>query len=440
MQIPPVIELEEAAKRLVWDAVKKGTLKKLTPRLVRQTIETQLGLEERSLDASEYKSAITTATRSALNQDPPPSDEEENQESPAEVNKKRKPDIKHEEDDQPTPKSKGKSSATASKDREDEGSAKKKRKTIKTKKLESEEEAEENNDSEKASPTTTKKKRQKRKDTKQFKSLEHIPTSDMEQDEPGPVNIAGPSITKAVSPKKEKKGSPLRKKVVHSKSSKEAQNPESTPTNNQQIGAPDVVVADTVGRDVSSELTELDEPKPKQKAKAVNKEPKTTKTKEKGKKSARPSTTLSKDEESIKRLKSLVLACGVRKVWSKVFQDLDSPPQQIKKLKEILADLGMTGRMSMEQAKTIKQKRELAQELEDVQQFEKTVLGRSSRSRSQTTAKGAGVEEDDSEVEGSDSEDEGEGEAGPVPKRRPIQESHTDQCKKEYHGFFARSI
>jgi hypothetical protein len=42
---------------------------------------------------------------------------------------------------------------------------------------------------------------------------------------------------------------------------------------------------------------------------------------------------------------------------------LDTPQQQIKKLKEILADLGMTGRMSMEQAKAIKEKRELAKEL-----------------------------------------------------------------------------
>ena len=38
----------------------------LTPRLIRQTIEKQLGLEEASLDASEYKSAIKSATKSAL--------------------------------------------------------------------------------------------------------------------------------------------------------------------------------------------------------------------------------------------------------------------------------------------------------------------------------------------------------------------------------------
>ena len=30
---------------------------------------------------------------------------------------------------------------------------------------------------------------------------EHVPTSDMEQDEPGVLNVAGPSIMKTVSPK-----------------------------------------------------------------------------------------------------------------------------------------------------------------------------------------------------------------------------------------------
>lgn len=41
-------------------------IRELTPRLIRQMIEKQLGLEEASLDASEYKSAIKDATTSAL--------------------------------------------------------------------------------------------------------------------------------------------------------------------------------------------------------------------------------------------------------------------------------------------------------------------------------------------------------------------------------------
>ena len=43
------------------------SLRELTPRLIRQTIEKQFGLEETSLDASEYKSAIKfAAKKSAL--------------------------------------------------------------------------------------------------------------------------------------------------------------------------------------------------------------------------------------------------------------------------------------------------------------------------------------------------------------------------------------
>lgn len=61
-------------------------------------------------------------------------------------------------------------------------------------------------------------------------------------------------------------------------------------------------------------------------------------------------------------MQSLVLACGVRKVWSKLFKDLDSR-QQISKLKAMLADLGMTGRLSLEKAKEIRAKREFQQEL-----------------------------------------------------------------------------
>jgi ribosomal protein S2 len=58
----------------------------------------------------------------------------------------------------------------------------------------------------------------------------------------------------------------------------------------------------------------------------------------------------------------------VRQPWAKLFADL-SASQQIKKLKEILADLGMKGRTSMEQAKAIREKRELAQELGGVFAF-----------------------------------------------------------------------
>lgn len=50
-------------------------------------------------------------------------------------------------------------------------------------------------------------------------------------------------------------------------------------------------------------------------------------------------------------------------MWAKEFKDIEHPSGQISRLKQILSDLGMSGRMSLEQAKAIRERRELAQEL-----------------------------------------------------------------------------
>ena len=85
-----------------------------------------------------------------------------------------------------------------------------------------------------------------------------------------------------------------------------------------------------------------------------------------------------------------------------------------------------------------------------MQQFEKAVLGRSSRSRSKTTAKAGAVEDESENDKGTGSEDEND----EAPKRRPVSpmssfdvvasimiyETRSDQCKDKYYGFFARSI
>ncbi|KAH9926994.1 uncharacterized protein B0H18DRAFT_1004882 [Fomitopsis serialis] len=121
----------------------------------------------------------------------------------------------------------------------------------------------------------------------------------------------------------------------------------------------------------------------------------------KARKSKQPSKELTKDEETIKRLKSLVVACGVRKQWAKEFKGMDRPSEQIRRLKQILSDLGMAGRMSLEQAKAIREKRELAQELEDVKNFEQSVVSnkRASRLKEKTqTTEEAPEEESDEDV------------------------------------------
>lgn len=44
----------------------------------------------------------------------------------------------------------------------------------------------------------------------------------------------------------------------------------------------------------------------------------------------------------------------------KEFANIEKPSKQVARIKEILSELGMTGRLSMEKAKAIREKRELA--------------------------------------------------------------------------------
>lgn len=128
---------------------------------------------------------------------------------------------------------------------------------------------------------------------------------------------------------------------------------------------------------------------------------------------------------------SFVAACGVRKQWAREFKDSTLPSEQIKRLRGILAELGMEGRLSMEKAKEIKEKRELAKELgtpscplhlhflvltcslvEDVQNFEAAVVsGKPFRATPDSTsmskkAQDQSVEESASEKSASESESE----------------------------------
>jgi hypothetical protein len=114
----------------------------------------------------------------------------------------------------------------------------------------------------------------------------------------------------------------------------------------------------------------------------------------------------------------------------------DRPSQQIKRLREILTELGMSGRMSLEQAKSIRAKRELAQELEDVASFGKKWAGeegeKKGKSKNETSSndeeevprKGRNVSREvkKSAEEGSDGEESEE--VGP--KRRKVSDEFGD--------------
>lgn len=96
------------------------------------------------------------------------------------------------------------------------------------------------------------------------------------------------------------------------------------------------------------------------------------KPKAKSTRAKKPVEPLSKEEETVKELKALVRACGVRKMWARELNGLDFD-SQITHIRKILSDLGMKGRMSAEKAAKIRDRRELAQELDDVQRFGRAV-------------------------------------------------------------------
>ncbi|KAG6381730.1 hypothetical protein JVT61DRAFT_334 [Boletus reticuloceps] len=148
------------------------------------------------------------------------------------------------------------------------------------------------------------------------------------------------------------------------------------------------------GDQMESELSSvIDEPRTnRQKKQEKSVKPQKDEKKKRGKKEV-----LSKDEETVNKLKGIVVACGVRKVWKKEFEGLDKPSQQIKRLHSILSDLGMTPRYTLEKAKAIRGQRELAQELKDVQEFDKATKGRAKGLRSSSET-GVSTEQDDSDV------------------------------------------
>lgn len=122
------------------------------------------------------------------------------------------------------------------------------------------------------------------------------------------------------------------------------------------------------GHDSESEMSVvLDEAPPKRK-KSTSIGPKTkTQPKAKAAKPAKPSE-LSEEEQTIKRLQGELLKCGVRKLWHRELATYDTPKAKINHLKQMLKDVGMTGRFSEQKAKAIKERRELEADLEAVQE------------------------------------------------------------------------
>lgn len=130
-----------------------------------------------------------------------------------------------------------------------------------------------------------------------------------------------------------------------------------------------------VAADSESELSVLVDEEPKRKRKGRN--PRSTKPATK--KSGGPKSRVTKgtdqsadpDAEEIKRLQGWLVKCGCRKMWYKELAPYDTPKLKIRHLKEMLSDIGMTGRFSIEKATQIREERELKADLEAVQEGDK---------------------------------------------------------------------
>ncbi|KAJ4473353.1 hypothetical protein C8J55DRAFT_562872 [Lentinula edodes] len=369
--------IRDMTRKMVLDAGKNGTLSKLTPRTIRERLENDLGLEDHALKP--LKDVIKDAITKALDNEDVDENEEEKEEQ---MNLEADVEVKKPTAKEKKKKAEGKPPAKKSSNKPPRSELSSPEAPAKGKKRKSEA-------ADGAGSSKTKKPRvssdAKSKDKKAFASAAVVPpSSDFEDNIPAKPTKDNLFSADETTPKKPLLPDDL--KVVASSNKPLAIEPEEQPDKSD------------------SELSVLIDEPPKRKKKGKAKEPSEANENKERKKRGTASATLSKDEETIKRLKSLINACGVRKVWSKMFKDIsDSPSRQIALLRKMLADLGMTGRLSMDQAKSIKEKRELASELADVQSFEQTIKNQSSR-----RSRSAATKEESAEAESEKASDEEE--------------------------------
>ncbi|THV49784.1 hypothetical protein BGAL_0179g00090 [Botrytis galanthina] len=138
------------------------------------------------------------------------------------------------------------------------------------------------------------------------------------------------------------------------------------------------------------------------KSKSTSSKPsKTTKTAKPKAAKAKTTAELTPNEQLIKTLQSQLVKCGIRKIWAFELKKCETENAKIKHLKNMLTEIGMTGRFSEGRAREIKEMRELQADLEAVKEGEKAWgMGRSSR------RSGSGVKEDKKKSEISDDDDD----------------------------------
>lgn len=385
--VPGAVELEEATVAMLRKACKDGVVNDLTVRMVRQELEQQFSLAPGTLDANEHKATIKAAVLTNLDEIRASMDARQSLELAA----KKKPDH-----------TVSPSKKRGSDRKEQKGASKRTRKAkvVVSSAEESETEARKERKSREVPSGFPKKSKSQAKpeingsklvveSNSKLKSKAIIDTS---EDEP---------MEKPTSPRTAKE-----KKPVQTTPSKLTNKPPSNEISSVELKrsgnpAPSSSKIDAVSKpqpsppkaraavddpDEGSELSSVvDEPPKKKRKKQGESDSRTSK---RGKKSKEP---LPKDEATVGKLKAIIVACGLRKVWKKEFQGLQQPKQQIKRLHEILAELGMTPRYTMEKAREIRKKREFERELQDVKEFEEALREKDRRKQ----ASGSGSDSDE---------------------------------------------
>ena len=147
---------------------------------------------------------------------------------------------------------------------------------------------------------------------------------------------------------------------------------DSEPISSKIVPAPNDGIREGDGDSDMSDVID-DSPKPKKPRKrksrpdeAKPKLPKKAKEPKKGKEQETDPDTM-----EIKRLQGWLVKCGIRKMWFRELAPYTTPKAKIRRLKEMLADAGMTGRYSIEKANEIREARELQADLQEVQAREK---------------------------------------------------------------------
>ncbi|GAC76431.1 5'-3' exonuclease XRN1/KEM1/SEP1 [Moesziomyces antarcticus T-34] len=177
--------------------------------------------------------------------------------------------------------------------------------------------------------------------------------------------------------------------------------------------------------DTQAELTDFSELEDDASTSRSRKKSKPTKTKTtsatakapKGKAKA-SSSGGTEAEQRLARLKKLVIECGVRKQWKKLYEAADVSETdfagQCTVVQGVLRELGMTGKGSVEQARKIREEREFADELAALQ--ENTVMS-SDRSRPTRASRTKSAVVAISDDEASNASDESDFEtAAPAPR------------------------